>query len=123
MPCKKSKCECTDFNKRFCKSYTPVKGPEKIGELQWFQGLWIDRPHVCWITGVNLQFNVAVFFHVLPKGAYPKFARLEKNLIFVHPSLHHDWHSLGKSELLKRDSRWQKVFDLYEELKIEYYRK
>ena len=121
MMCNKKTCTCFPFNRSFCKSWVPdvVASPK---QKPVFEKIWNERAHVCWITGDRLPepAKADYFFHVLPKGAYPGYKTNEENLILTRSDYHHDWHSKGRSELLEKDSRWQKVFDLYDELKIQY---
>lgn len=125
MICRKGgKCECFDFNKKFCKNWVPDK-PKKIsGQKELFEEIWNTTPHVCWITGDRLPepAKADYFFHVLPKGGFPKYKFNPENLILTRSDYHRDWHSKGRSELLKKDPRWQRVFDLYDRLQEEYNR-
>ena len=122
MPCRKNKCDCFAFNEKFCKNYVASIKAEKAGQKELFLKLWRERPHVCFVTGDYLgeEAKADFFFHVLPKGGYPKYKVFDLNLVFTRSDYHHDWHSLGRSQLLEKDPRWQKVFDLYEALKMAY---
>ena len=67
--------------------------------------------------------DVRMCFHVLGKGAFPKFRLDDRNLIFTTAQEHEDWHGNNtREDLLKKDAGWQKVFDLYDQLKLEYYK-
>lgn len=133
-------CHCTDFNRRFCKDFreekpvkdtslkaktplrkTPLKTKRKAtGEMELFKALWEKRKHRCFVTGQKLEFSPSIFFHILGKGAFPGYRLNPSNIIFVNAEYHTDWHTIGREKLLKKDPRWQRVFDLYEMLKIEY---
>lgn len=87
------------------------------GEAALFKTIWETRPHVSFVSGTPLPYmDVRCFFHVLGKGAYKRFQLFDKNVILTTAEEHHDWHSMTKAELLQKDPRWQKVFDLKEEL-------
>lgn len=129
--CQALECFCTDFNRRFCKDYRePPKvkkilqkiGPKRkqIKELEFFQQEWKKRGGYCFITGEKLVFSPSVCFHVLGKGAFPKYRLNPDNLIFVNAKYHSDWHQLGQQKCLETDPRWQMVIDLYNKLKIEF---
>lgn len=122
MPCTKKKCSCFSFNEKFCKNYVAMVPEETISQKSFFLKLWNERPHVCFVTGDYLgeEPKADFFFHILPKGAYKEYKLFDKNMIFTRSDYHHDWHSLGRSELLEKDERWQNVFDLYELLKVAY---
>lgn len=130
--CSKEGCRYNVFSKNYCKYHQYLKKdkPKKMtthkttGELAFFSALWDIRPRKCFITKKPLgdEFNLMYFFHILPKGSYPKFRLYDKNIIFVCAEYHHDWHNIAKSDLLIKDERWQLIFDMYENLKIEYYK-
>lgn len=109
------------------KRKTPIKKARKpTGELKFFQELWEDeknRPHVSFLSGQAIKyFNPWCFAHVLAKGpgAYPRYRLEPKNIVYLTPDEHHQQHSIAQSDLIKKDPRWQKFFDLQEELRIKY---
>lgn len=135
MPSEKSchaiECFCTDFNRMFCKDYRePSKAKKvlqkvspkrsKIKEAEFFMEQWKKRGGYCFITGEKLVFSPSVCFHVLGKGAFPRYRLKAENLIFVNPKYHNDWHVLGQQKCLEKYARWQLVIDLYNKLKIQY---
>lgn len=130
MKCQATECFCTDFNRRFCKNYRNDKKPKKkstlqtkrkpTGEMDLFKKLWEERPHVCFVSGDTIRFSPSVFFHILGKGAFEKYRLNPNNIIFVKPEYHDDWHNMTRAELLQKDCDWQKVFDMYDELKRSY---
>jgi hypothetical protein len=131
MKCQNTECHCTTFNQKFCKFYRPDKkkkssGISKVrkptGEMEVFQKLWEERPHTCFVSGNQLEFSHYICFHILGKGAYPKYRLNPDNIIFVSREYHDDWHSMTKPELIKKDCDWQKVFDIYDTLKERYIR-
>lgn len=129
MKCQEETCYCTDFNRKFCKNYTaaskkkksPAKKAKKAtGEMDLFKQIWDERPHVCFVSGNKLKFSPHIFFHILGKGAFAKYRLERKNILLVCPEYHDDWHRMTRAEMLAKDPDWQKVFDIYEELKIQY---
>ena len=63
----------------------------------------------------------ANFAHILAKGQskFPLFKLYEKNIMLMTFEEHDAWDN-GSIEKLKADPRWQKVFQLREELIEEY---
>lgn len=103
---------------------TPIRyKPKTTGEGVFLESIWATREHVSWISGTPLgdEYNVMCMFHILSKGAYSGYRLYDKNIILTTPQEHYDWHNMIRDKLLERDSRWQNVFDLYEELQQEYY--
>lgn len=132
--CQAPQCFCTDFNRRLCKEYRePKKAPKilqkfsirkkKLSELEFFKSEWDKRGGRCFLTGEKIPFHPASCFHVLGKGAFPKYRLKPENLIFMKIELHNDWHALGQNKCLEKDARWKMIIDLYEKLKIEYFAK
>lgn len=129
--CQAPECFCTDFNRGFCKDYRepvkPKKGLKKISlkrrmmnESDFFKSIWKIRGGHCFITGEKLIFHPNVCFHILGKGAFPGYRLKAENLIFVNATYHSDWHVLGQQKCLEKDTRWQQVIDMYNQLKIQY---
>ena len=131
--CQAIECFCTDFNRKFCKEFRePAKAKKQLkksgfklkrrstGELDFFRQEWEKRSRTCFITGEVIEFSPLVCFHILGKGAFPKYRLNPENLIFVKAQYHLDWHTLGQEKCLEKDGRWQKVIDEYNRLKIEY---
>jgi hypothetical protein len=57
------------------------------GEGIFFNSLIASRPHISFISGLDIDFidgttNFKNCLHVLPKGQYPKFRLLDKNIVF-----------------------------------------
>lgn len=104
---------------------SPIKQkPRKpTGELVLFQSIWETRPHVSFVSGVDLgeEMNVSMFSHLLTKAAYPGYRLYDKNIVLKTPQEHFQWHNLPREKLLEKSPNWQKVFDLYDELQHEYY--
>ncbi len=93
------------------------------GEWAFFQSQFAVSNKRSFISDIPLigELQPIWCFHVLGKGAFVKFRLYDKNLVFTTAEEHIDWHSnMTRAMLLKKDSRWQKIFDLYDKLKIEY---
>lgn len=98
------------------------KVPKSTGEGGLFMEIWIERPHVSFLSGEPLGNVMRPIFmsHLLPKGSYPKYRLEKKNIILMTAQEHTDWHSQARTDLVKKDPRWQKIFDMYDKLKEEY---
>lgn len=102
---------------------TPIKQKKTVtGESAMFNEIIQDRFPKSFVSGDKIDnpnfFNCD---HVLTKQNYPEFRLYKRNVVLLTEQEHLDRHSLGKEELLKKDARWQKYFDFYDELKEEYY--
>lgn len=95
------------------------KAKEPTGEKEVFLQIWNERPHVSQVSGDPLgeEPNVWFFAHLLGKKAYPKF-RLKKQAIYLMTPDEHYEYDHGSPE----GSEWDKVFELKDQLKIEYYK-
>lgn len=94
------------------------------GEKLLFVTLWNTRSRFCFISGQLIKkFDVQNFAHILPKGAYPKYRLLDRNIVLMTPENHHKQHSVAKSDLIKQGQRWADFFALQDELRIEYNQK
>lgn len=134
--CNQPHCHYPNFGGGFCKWHQGYrdKKPKALkrilikshrkptGELIFFETLWNTRERVSFVSGEVLnEFSVKMFHHVLTKGAYKQFRLYDKNIILLTPEEHWAVHNLGREQLLKDNKNWQAVFDLKEELKIEYH--
>lgn len=138
--CKREDCTYPVFGGGYCQydqGYRTDKKPKRIktilkrsnksgkrstGEKVLFEAIWNSRPRKSFLTGEPLGNDAYAwfFFHILPKGKYPKFRLYDKNIILMTQQQHNDWHSKTRAQLLEKDPRWSKVFDLYDELLEEY---
>ena len=92
------------------------------GEMGIFLAIWNERPHVSEVSG-ELLGNVLkpiYFSHLLNKGYYSRYRLNPENIMLKTAQEHHDWHSCSRTDLVKKDPRWQKVIDKYEILKEQY---
>ena len=106
---------------------SPIKYRRKVtGELVLFQAIWNTRKHVSFLNDKPLGEDAYVWYfaHVLrkAKGHYPKFKLYEKNIILLTKEQHdlYDLNVRNPEYLTGLDARWQKVFDLRDELLLEY---
>lgn len=88
------------------------------GELVLFKEIYEERGPYSQISGEYVEFNVWCFSHILPKGNYSRFRLDKRNIIIKTPQEHHAWHT--ETHKLKLLPEWKWVFELYEQLKIEY---
>lgn len=57
---------------------------------EFYSYLWEKRPHVSFLSGLQIHYPVAsVFAHVAPKGRYKALKWLESNIVFLTPYEHH----------------------------------
>lgn len=109
---------------------SPTKAKKPTGELVLFHEIYDAGPPVCFVTGQKLhskEFYLRtktfhhLFHHVLTKAAYPAFRLYGKNIIMVKPDVHALLETKAFSDLVKMNPGFQKVIDLKETLKTEYY--
>lgn len=110
---------------------------KEIGQLDIFEEIWYERDRVSFISGENLEhyfdtpFFVNLFAHVLAKAKnkYPKFKLYKKNIVLLSPREHSlfDQGTMDLREKYRREMAeqgiivdWDKLFDLFIELKEEY---
>ena len=94
------------------------KKRNSTGELILFKEIYEERGPYSQISGEYVEFNVWCFSHILPKGNYSRFRLDKRNIIIKTPQEHHAWHT--ETHKLKLLPEWKWVFELYEQLKIEY---
>lgn len=109
-----------------------IKPRKATGEMKMFDEIFDERPSYCFITDVFLgtktflkqtrQFH-HLFHHVLRKSAYPSFRLYKNNIIMVTKEVHHKIETKAMSDLLKEDFRYERLKELHEKLKQEYYAK
>jgi len=100
--------------------YTYVR--QATGEMSLFESIAEKREWVDFVTGEKLwKLTPTQFLHVLPKALnkYPLFKLYEKNIVLGSDDTHFKWDNAPRSEL-RKDPRWNKMFELEEELKKEY---
>ena len=102
------------------------------GEGALFKDIWDSLEpdeRVSFITGHTLadpyEMRAYYFAHCLGKGAYPEFRLYRKNIVLLNRNEHKLW-DFGKDKIKANPhlmQLWQKMFELEEELKIEYHEK
>ena len=105
-----------NFSRVFQSSIKPT------GEKEVFQEIAGEREWICFVTGTPLtELTATQFMHVLPKALnkYPLFKLYKKNIQLAADEIHYAWDFKPRSEL-KKDPRFDKLFELEEELKQEY---
>jgi len=100
-----------------------IKQKKKItGEAALFREIAEERQWVDFVTGESLLFLTPTnFLHVLPKALnkFPKMKLFKKNIVLGSNDTHFDWDNRPRSEL-RKNSMWNKMFDLESELLKEY---
>lgn len=93
------------------------------GEKDLFLEIWNERPHVSEINGDPLGETPHVYFfmHVVGKKAYPNF-RLKKKNIKLATFDQHYYYDNGGPCPDPNPKDWDKIHELADELKIEYYK-
>ncbi len=92
------------------------------GEAQIFEEISEEREWRCFVTGIELrELKASTFAHILPKALnkYPLFKLYKPNIQLVADEIHYAWDFKPRSEL-RKDPRFNKLFELEEKLKEEY---
>lgn len=92
------------------------------GEKEVFEEIAEEREWTCFVTGATLyELTATQFMHVLPKALnkYPLFKLYKPNIQLATNEVHFKWDHTPRSEL-KKDPRFDKLFELEEKLKEEY---
>ena len=133
VPTIKGLCKYHYWKERAKISAEKNKGKKTVrkasGELSIFHEIFDERKRVCFVTGVNLDTryftrkNVFphMFHHVLSKAAYPRFRFYKKNIVLLHPEVHHLVETKSLIDLTAFNSNYVKLINLKDELKSEYY--
>lgn len=96
------------------------------GEKVLFEVIWNTRPRVSFLDGKPLGecAYAWTFAHCLrkAKGHFPEFKLYDKNIMLLTKRQHElfDDHVRTPDFLIEKDHRWQKIFDLRDELLMEY---
>lgn len=105
------------------KTRKPILKPKKgTGEKEVFEEIAEEREWVCFVTGATLyELTATQFAHVLPKALnrYPLFKLYKPNIVLLSNEAHYSWDFVPRSEL-RKDRRFDKLFELEEKLKEEY---
>ena len=107
----------------FRKTRKPLFKPKKgTGEAEVFAEIAEEREWICFVTGRHLSgLTPTQFMHVLPKALnkYPLFKLYKPNIQLASDEVHYAWDFKPRSEL-RKDRRFDKLFELEAELKEEY---
>ena len=104
------------------------KKKKGISERTLFINIFNSRPKKCFLTHKPLPADLTpntpnfhwYFHHVLPKGLYPSFVMMPKNIVIVFPDVHYDIENLPEEKLLERYPLYIELLNLKEELKEMY---
>ena len=100
-----------------------IKQKKKVtGEAALFRQIAEERPWIDFVTGERLPFLTPTsFLHVLPKAKnrYYKMQLYKKNIVLGSDDTHFAWDNRPRSEL-RKDPKWNKMFELEAELLEEY---
>lgn len=91
-------------------------------QMDVFREIWAEREHVCEVCGAGIPFaSPGNFFHILPKGSYPRFKLLKDNILItccfngVSEGCHELFHQMGNK--LRGNKKWKSVFQKIDSLK------
>lgn len=96
--------------------------PKNTGQVDVFETIASERDWKCFVTDKYLTVLTATqFLHVLPKALnkYPKYKTYAKNIVLATDEVHHLWDHTSREDL-KKDKRFDKLFELEAELKAQY---
>ncbi len=86
---------------------------KKTGELEIFQEIWSERPHICQVSGDPIPyFDINCFSHVVMKSLSKKLRLDKENIWLVLPIWHTEWE-IGNRNL----PIFEKKRDEFERLK------
>ena len=87
-----------------------------LTQMDVFRQIWAERPHYCEICCKPIpEPRAGNFFHILGKGAYPKYKLLKENILIsccfdgVSEGCHELFHARGRS--LASMPNWIPVFE------------
>lgn len=129
-------CQRCNYNKKQAEKKKSGKKIEKYnyvreatGEGELFEEImkgFGDEPVKCFVCGRRITLLMPHnFAHVLPKGKYSSFRLYKPNIVILchlivadetGQGCHHAWDFRPRSEI-KDKQKWQKMFELEEELK------
>ena len=118
------------YKKGQAKIKTNSKNKDKVSkdifgfknQVELFDYIWENTPHVCWLTGRPLgEKDVRMFAHVLRKGTYTYFKLNPKNIRLLLPTMHDlvdNFKEIYREQLPHID--FDKWFKLQDDMRIEY---
>jgi hypothetical protein len=96
---------------------------ENTGQMIVFDRIWKTRPHMSFVSNEKLNdvLMPVYFAHVIPKAAnrYPKFKLNERNIVLLTWDEHMQWDQGVRADI-KNNPKWDKMFALEADLKLEY---
>ena len=99
------------------------------GEKVLFDMILFTKPNISFVSGKKLtdwdKKNYQCCMHVLAKGGYPSFRLNQKNIVFGTAEEHRLFDQGTELQRQQYQNRtpgcdWQKLYDLKEQLRIEY---
>ena len=87
-----------------------------------FRHIWLERPHVSFVSGAPIQDDVRCFAHVLAKGLnkYPHFRFNPENVVLLTPTEHYLWDQGCKCDRDEYPGDFQALEDKAAKLKDDY---
>lgn len=92
--CQRCNKELKDSKKKAEGKYKAPKQyvKKKTGELEIFQEIWSERPHICQVSGDPIPyFDINCFSHVVMKSLSKKLRLDKENIWLVLPIWHTEW--------------------------------
>ncbi len=108
--------------KKVSKSFASYGYKEPTGESDLFSEIAEEREWICFVYGdILTELKPQQFAHVLPKALnkYPLFKLNPRNIVLLSDKAHYLW-DFGVRAELRKDERFNALFELEEELKKEY---
>lgn len=108
---------------------------KKETQVEVFERLWEERPHVCFVTGQSLnrwkgtKFFPSVFAHILRKSSFKEYRTNPDNIVFLSPNYKgHNIHDLFDNAVLSKIKKFESetgksfrgLFDLEQSIYDEY---
>lgn len=101
----------------------------KQSQISLFKTIWDESNKKCQLTGKDLLWITpytshwfSCFAHILPKGKYPRFKYLQKNILLVHYDIHYQLDMGTVDSILRTIGQegYNKWLSLRENLLAEY---
>lgn len=101
----------------------------KQSQISLFKTIWEESNKKCQLTGKDLSRITpysshwfSLFAHILPKGKYPRFKYLQKNILLVHYDIHYQLDMGTVDSILRTIGQegYNKWLSLRENLLAEY---
>ena len=95
-------------------------------QKEMFDFVWSSRPHICQISGSNLDLVPEyrrhwTMAHIIPKSLYPYFKYNEQNILLIDPEVHQCVDNFTEDMRIKHPNYdFDKWFDLVNEQKQKY---